>query len=159
MAQWVIEISELSIQYKPRLALKGQVLAYFLVELPQLDVDRGDAGWWILNVDYASYQTGAEVGLQLKAPTGEIIEQTIQLDISASNNETKYEAILVGIDLAKSVSSEKLIIRNDSQLVVGQVNGEYEMRDQCMVKYASLVKQQLGIFEALKLEQWMYPSR
>ena len=78
------------------------------------------------NVDRASSQTGAGIGFQLKAPTGERVEQTIRLDFLASNNETEYEASLTGIDLAQSVSSEKLLIHNDSQLVVREVNGEYE---------------------------------
>ena len=69
-----------------------------------------------------------------------------------NNNETKYEAILAKIDLAKFVSSEKLIIRSDSQIVIGQVNGEYKTRDQHMVRYASLVKQRLESFAAWKLE-------
>ena len=65
------------------------------------------SGWWALNVDGASRQTGARLGLQLKAPTGEIIEHAIRLDSLASNNEVEYEAIIVGIDLAISVSSKK----------------------------------------------------
>ena len=65
-------------------------------------------------MDDASHQTRAGVDLQLKAPTGERIEQVIRLDFLASNNKTEYEAILVGIDLAKSISLEKLIIRSDS---------------------------------------------
>ena len=40
MAWWAMELSEFGIQYKPRLALKGEILAYFLVELPQLNVDQ-----------------------------------------------------------------------------------------------------------------------
>ena len=72
-------------------------------------------------MDGASQQMGADVGLQLKALTGERIEQTIRLDFLASNNEAKYEAILVGIDLAISVSSEKIIIQSDFHLVVGRV--------------------------------------
>ena len=123
MARWAIELSEFSIQYKPRLELKGQILAYILAELPQQDADPGNIGRWILNVEGASLQMGAGVSLQLKALTGERIEQTIRLDLPASNNKTEYEAILAGIDLAKSVFSEKLIIHRDSQLVVGQVNG------------------------------------
>ena len=71
-------------------------------------------------MDGASRQMGAAVGLQLKALTREMIEQVIWLNFLVSNNETEYEAILAGINLAKSVSSEKLIIRSDSQLVVGQ---------------------------------------
>ena len=58
-------------------------------------------------MDNASHQTRAGVNSQLKALTGERIEQAIQLDFHTSNNETEYEAILDGIDLAKSVSSEK----------------------------------------------------
>ena len=94
-------------------------------------------------MDDASRQTGASVGLQLKAPTGERIEQAILLDFLASNSEAEYEAILAGIDLAISVSSEKIAIQSDSQLVVGQVNEEYETRDQGMAKYVCLVKLRL----------------
>ena len=103
-------------------------------------------------MDGASRQTRAKVGLQLKAPTGERVEQAIRLDFPTSNNEIEYESILVEIDLAQSVSSEKLLIHNDSQLVVGQVNGEYETPDQRMAKHLGLVKQRLGNFEAWKLE-------
>ena len=57
-----------------------------------------------------------------------------------SNHETEYEAILAEVDLATSVSSEKIIIRSDSQLIVAQVIEEYETRDQHMIKYVCLVK-------------------
>ena len=67
----------------------------------------------------ASRQTGAGVGLQLKAPTGERIEQDTRLDFPSSNNEGEYEAILACIVLAISVSLEKIIIQSDSQLVIG----------------------------------------
>ena len=92
-------------------------------------------------MDGASRQTGAGIGLQLKVPIGERVEQAIQLDFPASNNETEYEEILTGIDLAQSLSSEKLLICKDSQLVVGQVNREYETRDQRIARYMGLVKQ------------------
>ena len=70
-------------------------------------------------MDDAFSQTGVGVSLQLKSPTEERIEQAIWLDFSTSNSETEYEAILAEIDLAKSVSLEKLIIPSDSELVVG----------------------------------------
>ena len=75
-------------------------------------------------MDNASRHTRVDVGLQLKAPIGEVIEQAIRLDFPVSNNKTEYEAILAGIYLAQSVSSDNLLISSDSQLVVGQVNGE-----------------------------------
>ena len=65
-------------------------------------------------MDDASRQTGVGVGLQLKALIGERIEQVIRLYFLVSNNEAKYKAILVGVDLTISVSSEKIIIQSDS---------------------------------------------
>ena len=96
--------------------------------------------------------------MQLKSPIGEKIEHVIWLDFPASNNETEYEAILAGIDLAMSVSSEKIIIQSDCQLVVGQVNGEYKTRDQLMIKCVCLVKLRLGSFVTSKLENLLRDS-
>ena len=112
MAWWAIELSEFGIQYKPRLAKKGQVLTYFLVEIPQSRANQASLNWWILNVDGASRQTGASIGLQLKSSVGERIEQAIHLGFSASNNESEYEAILAEIELAITVSTDRLLIRS-----------------------------------------------
>ena len=90
--------------------------------------------------------------MQLKSPAGEIIEQDICLGFGASNNESEYEAILAGIELAATVSADRLLIRSDSQLVMGQVNEEYESRDPRMAKYVSLVKICLSGFSTWKLE-------
>ena len=54
MARWAIELSEFGIQYKPRLAKKGQVLADILAEIPQSKASQGSLNWWILNVDGSS---------------------------------------------------------------------------------------------------------
>ena len=50
------------------------------------------------------------------------------------------------------MSSDRLLIWRDSQLVMGQVNEEYESRDPRMAKFVSLVKQRLDGFSAWKLE-------
>ena len=34
MFKWAIELSEYGIKYQPRLAIKGQVMADFIVEIP-----------------------------------------------------------------------------------------------------------------------------
>ena len=65
-------------------------------------------------MDGASRQTRLGIGLQLKSPGGDKIEQAIRLGFSASNNESEYEAILAGIELATALSADKLLIRSDS---------------------------------------------
>ena len=101
---------------------------------------------------------GAGLELQLKGPSGEVIEQAIGFNFPASNNEVEYEVIIAGIDLATFVSSEKIIIRSDSQLVVRHVNGEYEIRDHRMTKYVNLVTLILGNFVAWRLKHVLRDS-
>ena len=152
MARWALELSEYGIQYKPRLSKKGQVLADFLAEIPQPDTCSDEMGWWALCVDGASRQSGVGIGLQLTSPTGERIEQAVHLGFNASKNESEYEAMIAGLELALAVGANSLSIRSDSQLVVGQVNAEFESREPRMTKYASLVKQKLSTLSVWKLE-------
>ena len=119
MAWWVIKLSEFGIQYKPRLAKKRHVQADFLVAIPQFGASQDSLNWWILNVDGASRQTGAGIDLKLKSPVRERIKQAIHLGFRASKNKSEYEAILAGIELAATVSTDRLLIRSYSQLVVG----------------------------------------
>ena len=148
MARWAMEVSEYGIQYKPRLSKKGQVLADFLAELLQPNTRPNNEGWWILCVDGASRQSGVGFGLHLTFPTGERIEQAVRSGFDGSNNESEYEALIVGVELALAVGADNLLIRSDSQLVVGQVNAVFESREPRMAKYVSLVRQKLSTFSA-----------
>ena len=84
-----IELIEFDIQYKPRLAKKGQVLTDFLAEIPQSRVSLDSLNWWNLNVDGASRKTGAGIGLQLKSLAREKIEHAIRLGFNAPNKEIR----------------------------------------------------------------------
>ena len=90
--------------------------------------------------------------MQLTSPTRERIEQAVRLGFSASNNESEYEAMIAGLELALAMGADSLSIRSDSQLVLGQVNVEFKSRDPRMEKYASLVKRKLSTLSAWKLE-------
>ena len=81
---------------------------------PPIRNDLGQLELVDLNVDRASRQTGAGIGLQLKSSIGQKIKQAIHLSFSASNNESEYEAILAGIELAATVLADKLWIQSDS---------------------------------------------
>ena len=128
------------------------MLVDFIAEIPQSKTHPESSNWWTLNVNEASRQTGARIGLQLKSPNGERIEQAIRLGFNTSNNESEYEALLSIIELAATVFVDKLLIQSDSQLVVWQVNEEFESRDPRMEKYVSWVKLRLGNFSVSKLE-------
>ena len=135
MLQWAIELSEYGIEYQPRLSMKEQIMADFVVEYyqkPAQDKGPREEDWWTLRVDGASRSSGSGVGLLLQSPTGEQLEQAIRLGFPASNNEAEYEAILSGLDLALALSISKLRIYSDSQLVVRHVQEEYRPKDERM---------------------------
>ena len=53
------------------------MLVDFMAELPQSKTHPDSLDWWTLNIDGASRQTGVGVGLQLKSPSGDKIEQAM----------------------------------------------------------------------------------
>ena len=52
---------------------------------------------WEVYVDGASNQKGSGVGLVLISPEKVVIEKSLRLDFSTTNNEAEYEALLEGI--------------------------------------------------------------
>ena len=44
----------------------------------------------------------------------------------STNNTAKYEGLLAGLRIAADLGVKKLIVRGDSQLVVRQVNKDYQ---------------------------------
>ncbi|XP_024016328.1 uncharacterized protein LOC112089807 [Eutrema salsugineum] len=71
---------------------------------------------WILHTDGSSPHKGSGIGIRLKSPNGEILEQSFHLGFPASNNEAKYEAVIVGLRLAKIIGIEHIHAYCDSQM-------------------------------------------
>ena len=45
-----------------------------------------------------------------------------------TNNEVEYEALIIGLDLAKVAGAANVVVYCDSQVVTSQVNGDYECK-------------------------------
>ena len=50
----------------------------------------------------------------LYSPEGDMIKCMIRLDFTTTNNEVEYEALVIGLDLAKAVGAENLVVYYDS---------------------------------------------
>ena len=90
---------------------------------------------WKVYVDGASNQKGYGVGLVLISPEKLIIEKSLRLGFLAKNNETEYEALLEGMSMVQRMRGKLATMLSDSRLVVGQVKGELEARDERMQGY------------------------
>uniref|UniRef100_A0A2N9HTB0 Uncharacterized protein n=1 Tax=Fagus sylvatica TaxID=28930 RepID=A0A2N9HTB0_FAGSY len=150
LIQWSIELSEFDIDYRPRTAIKAQALADFIAEFTSKDdeptEDVEQASKWTVNIDGSSTKDSGRVGIVLKSPEGDIIKQAIRLQYPTTNNEAEYEALLLGLKTAKILGATELDVRSDSQLVVGQVNGDYEAKEGRMQQYLQLVRHQISQF-------------
>ncbi|XP_028057794.1 uncharacterized protein LOC114261695 [Camellia sinensis] len=96
---------------------------------------------------------GSGAGVVLISPEGFIWEQALRLGWKASNNEAEYEALLAGLRSAEHFSAEQLLIFSDSQLVVNQLSGVYETRDERMAMYADKAKDLLKKFQSIRVER------
>ena len=78
----------------------------------------------------------------LRSPEGDIIECIVQPQFPTTNNKAEYEAILIGLDLAKAVRASSVVLHSNSQVVIGHINGDYEAKGERMKKYLDLLKRQ-----------------
>nr|XP_017225012.1 PREDICTED: uncharacterized protein LOC108201232 [Daucus carota subsp. sativus] len=86
------------------------------------------------------------------SPDGFIVEYAIKLDFPTTNNEAEYEALIAGLGLARTLRVKNLKVCGDSKLVVFQVNGEFEAREETMLRYLRIVKTQMALFEECIVE-------
>ncbi|KAL0313164.1 UNVERIFIED_CONTAM: hypothetical protein Sradi_5715700 [Sesamum radiatum] len=72
---------------------------------------------------------------------------------SPTSNKAEYEAILLGCKLIHAAGARKVHAYSDSQLVVGQAEGDYEARQEKMTKYLTKLREETAKFEEFRLEQ------
>ena len=87
----------------------------------------------------------------MEGPNGVLIEQALRFAFKASNNQTEYEALIVGMLLAKEMGARSLLAKSDSLLVTGHVTGEYQANDPQMAAYLRYVQVLKGAFAAFEL--------
>ena len=95
---------------------------------------------WEVYVDGVSNQKGSGVELVLISPEKVVIEKSLRLDFSATNNEAEYEALLVGMAMVQRMGGKSIKLFSDSRLVISQVRGELEAKDEMMQGYLCQVK-------------------
>ena len=133
----------------PCTSIKGQILTNLVAEFAdgpteneskELHMDEKSVGLittqeplqWKVYVDGAANQKGSGVGLVLISPEKLIVEKSLRLGFSATNNEAEYEALLEGMSMVQRRGGKSATMFLNSRLVVGQVKGEFEARDERM---------------------------
>ena len=75
MALWAIELSKFDIQYRPRTAIKGQVVADFIAEYTQLEGKGVEVlGQWSIHTDGSLNRQVGGAGVVIQTSEGDKIE-------------------------------------------------------------------------------------
>ena len=142
LIQWAVELSEFDIRYQLRNAIKAQALADFIAEFTPNYEDLGEGEYnknWVVHVDGSSTLYAGGIRVVLQSLEGDKLKYKARLQYQTTNNEVEYEALLKGLELAKSVEADSILVLGDSQLVIGQVNGICEAKEDRMKKYLKKV--------------------
>ena len=124
-------LGEFYIKYMPCTTIKGQVLANLVVEFTKYPTINGAKEQafggeqvstvsihghpsWTLYVDGAANQKESRVGIVIISPDRITIEKSLRLGFLATNNEAKYEALLVGIVMIKKLGGKAAEVFSDS---------------------------------------------
>ena len=134
MALWAIELSKFDVQYCSRSAIKGQGAK----KHPQ----------WSIHMNESSNRQTGGAGIVLHSLEADEIKCLVRLDFPTTNNETEYKALMAGLDLAKAIGATSVVVYCDFQVVISQVNGDYECKEKRMKKYLEYVRKQVGEFQA-----------
>ncbi|XP_027178053.1 uncharacterized protein LOC113777216 [Coffea eugenioides] len=149
------------VSYESRTAIKAQAIADFLAELTFTEGRESTSAIaemfashsWTLYVDGSSNGDDSGAGLLLEGPQGEVCSYALRFDFPATNNEAEYEALIAGLQLARRLCAQRIHVRSDSQLVICQVLGEYEAKDETMQRYLSKIHQLTAYFESFEIQR------
>jgi hypothetical protein len=124
ITKWAVELGALNIDFKPRTTIKSQALVDFMAEWRenQLPTPTERPEHWVMYFDGSLKLEGAGAGVLLISPMGEYLKYVLQIFKKVSNNEAEYEALLHGLHLAASLGIKRLLVYDDSAVVINQVN-------------------------------------
>ena len=71
----------------------------------------------------------AAVAAVASTPEGEQLGESSAYIGEATNNVAEYRAVLLGLELARSLGATQVEVVNDSELVARQIGGQYKVKN------------------------------
>ena len=94
---------------------------------------------------------GSGARVVLISPNGSRLRYAIHLHFLASNNAMEYEALINGLCIGIELSTTRLYVRGDSELVVDQVMKESSCKSPLMTAYCQEVRKLEDKFQGIEL--------
>ena len=105
---------------------------------------------WKLYFDRAVNVKGVGIEAVLVSPTGHHHLATARLRFFCTNNTAEYEACIMGLNMAINLDVHKLVVLGDSELLIQQIQGEWETRDIKLIPYKQFIEDLSKRFESIE---------
>lgn len=121
--------------------MKAHILVDFIPELtPTIPIEAEKKEEWKVWVDGTSGSTDLGIGILLLGPHLIKLRYAAKLKFTVTNNVVEYEALLMVLRITNQLGATKAKIFCDSQLVVNQCQGSFQVKDPNLAKYEVRVK-------------------
>jgi ribonuclease HI len=148
IAKWATELSEHTIDFGKRSAIKSQVLADFIVDWTSpssVTADEELVSVWEIRCDGAWGRKGAGITAIISSLTGIKLRYAARLDYKDpsdrwTNNTTEYEALLLGLQKVRALGASNFLVKCDAKVIKDHVEKESEAKDPELVKYLAEVR-------------------
>ncbi|XP_028054231.1 uncharacterized protein LOC114258477 [Camellia sinensis] len=166
MARWLLVLAEYNITCVTPKAIKIQALADLLAQFPSGEHEHVEVplpgeiyvsvvaieSYWDLKFDGASGAGKGGFGITLTSQTGEKFHLSYKLDFECSNNEAKYEVLILGLIATQKKGIHKSKIWGDSKLVVKQTMGDFALKEPLLAPYCTVVQRLLTQFDDVQIQ-------
>jgi ribonuclease HI len=107
---------------------------------------------WIMYFDGALNLEGAGAGVLLISPQGEPLKYVLQIHYKSSNNGAEYESLIHGLRIAVSLGIKRLLVFDYSNVVIEQVNKEWDCVKDTTDAYSAEIRKLEGHFEGIEFQ-------
>jgi ribonuclease HI len=152
ISKWILALSEFELKFELAKAIKGQIIADFVTQHHDPSIDLLEITPWALFFNGSSCGKGGGVGILLISPRGEMFEFAIPIQPIVTNNQAEYEALLRGLQYLKEVGAVSVEIYGDSELVIKQLNDQYECKSDALRNYYEECREILKSFQLVILQ-------
>ena len=88
------------------------------LEFPDKHLGAIEIQKWTMYFDEAVNNRGADIGVILISPEGEMIPMIKRLEFEVTNNQAEYKACIFGLKALQNMRAEEITVYGDSVLVV-----------------------------------------
>lgn len=91
----------------------------------------------------------AAIGIVIVDGSDHVVRQYKERIGRATNNVAEYAALLKALELAAGLSRDEIHVFMDSEVVIRQVTGKYQVKAEHLVPYFSEVKKRAAMFSKI----------